>query len=88
MDPGLSEKLQKAGRNRVVDSHAVGAADDGRVALFKMALFGGAAETYALPADLAYWLIETIGRAVASDAIRDRRTDAAPGSPEAQQIAL
>ena len=88
MDHDLSVKLQKAGRNRVVVSHAVGAADDGRVALLKVALFGGAAETYALPADLAYWLIETIGRAVASGAIRDRRSDSGPGSPEARQIAL
>jgi hypothetical protein len=88
MDQGLSVKLQKAGQNRVVVSHAVGAADNGRVALLKVALFGGAAETYALPADLAYWLIETIGRAVAAGAIRGRRSDTASGSPEAQQIAL
>lgn len=66
----------------------MGAADDGGVALLKVALFGGAAETYALTADLAYCLIEAIGHAISAGAIRDRQADAPPGSPEAQQIAL
>lgn len=88
MAEDLQARLQAAGRGRVVVSHALGAADDGRAALLKVILFGGAVETYALPAALAYGLIDRIGQAVEAGAIRDRRADALPGSPEAQQIAL
>ena len=87
MDNGLSGKLRTAGRNRVVISHAVGASNDGRHALLKVALFGGGVELHTLPAGLAYWLIDRIGEAIAAGAIRDRRSDDA-GSPAAQQIAL
>ncbi len=87
MTGDLSAKLQKAGRNRVVVSHAVGAADDSRFALVKVALFGGAGEVYALPAGLAYWLIDRVAEAIQAGAIRDRRSEAEPGSPEAQQLA-
>jgi len=82
----LSVKLQKAGRTRVVVSHAVGAADDGRFALVKVALFGGGREVYALPAGLAYWLIDRMAEAIQAGAIGDRRPEAEPGSPEAQQL--
>ena len=84
----LQARMQAAGRSRVVVSHAVGAANDGRFALVKAALFGGAIETYALPAGLAYRLIDRIAEAVAADAIRDRRAAAEVGSPEAQQMAV
>jgi hypothetical protein len=83
----LSAKLQKAGRNRVVVSHAVGAADDGRLALIKLALFGGTAEVYALPAGLAYSLIDRVAEAIQAGAIKDCRAQAEPGSPEARQLA-
>jgi hypothetical protein len=88
LDNGLSGKLRTAGRNRVVISHAVGASNDGRHALLKVALFGGGVELHTLPAGLAYWLIDRIGEAIAAGAIRDRRADADAGSPAAQQIAL
>lgn len=88
LDQGLAEKFRNAGRNRVVVSHAVGAADDGRHALLKLALFGGGLELHALPAGLAYWLIDRISEATAAGAIKDRRSEAAAGSPEAQQLAL
>ena len=88
MDEGLSGKLRKAGRNRVVVSHAVGASNDGRYALLKVALFGGAIELYAVPAALTYWLIDRIAEAVAAGVIKDLRSTAAAGSAEAQQIAL
>ncbi len=88
LDQGLAEKLRNAGRNRVVVSHAVGAANDGRHALLKLALFGGGLELHAVPAGLAYWLIDRISEATAAGAIMDRRSDAAAGSPEAQQLAL
>jgi hypothetical protein len=84
----LAVKLQKAGRNRVVVSHAVGAADDGGCALVKVALFGGASEVHVLPAGLAYWLIDRIGEAVEAGALQDLRDAAEPGSPPAQQLAL
>jgi hypothetical protein len=80
--------LQKAGRNRVAISHAVGAANDGRYALIKAVLFGGAVELYALPAGLTHWLIDRIGEAVTAGAIRGRHPEAVPGSPEAQQLAM
>ena len=88
MDEDLSGKLRKAGRNRVVISHAVGASNDGRYALLKAALFGGAIELYAVPAALTYWLIDRIAEAVAAGALKDLRATAAAGSPAAQQIAL
>ena len=88
MDEKLSEKLRNAGRNRVVISHAVGASNDGRYALLKAALFGGAIELYAVPAAVAYWLIDRIAEAVAAGVLKDLRSTAATGSPEAQQIAL
>ena len=66
MDEDLSGKLRKAGRNRVVVSHAVGASNDGRYALLKAALFGGAIELYTVPAALAYWLIDRIAESVAA----------------------
>lgn len=84
----LAAKLQKAGRNRVVVSHAVGTADDGRCALVKVALFGGASEVHVVPAELAYWLIDRIGEAVQAGALKDLRDVAEPGSPPAQQLAL
>ena len=84
----LAAKLQKAGRNRVVVSHAVGAADDGSCALVKVALFGGASELYVLSAGLTYWLIDRIGEAIEAGALKDLRDVAAPGSPPAQQLAL
>jgi hypothetical protein len=88
LDGELRGKLSKAGRNRVVVSHAVGASNDGRYALLKLALFGGDIELYALPADLAYWLIGRIAEALDAGAIGDQRSIATAGSPEAQQIAL
>jgi len=88
LNEDLSEKLRKAGRNRVVVSHAVGASDDGRHALLKAALFGGAIELYTVPATVAYWLIDRIAESVAAGALKDLRSTAAAGSPEAQQIAL
>jgi hypothetical protein len=88
LDEDLSGKLCKAGRNRVVISHAVGASNDGRYALLKVALFGGDIEFYAVPTALTYWLIDRIAEAVAAGAIKDLRSTAAAGSPEAQQIAL
>ena len=88
MNEDLLEKLRKAGRNRVVISHAVGASNDGQYALLKAALFGGAIELYAVPAALAYWLIDRIGEAIEAGAIKDLRSTAATGSPEAQQLAL
>jgi hypothetical protein len=88
LDEDLSGKLRRAGRNRVVVSHAVGASDDGRYALLKAALFGGAVELYTVPAALAYWLIDRIAEAVAAGAIKDLRATVAAGSPEAQQIAF
>jgi hypothetical protein len=88
LDDGLSEKLRKAGRNRVVVSHAAGASHDGRHALLKVALFGGGVELHTLPAGWAYWLVDRVGEAIAAGAIRDRRADAEAGSPAAQQIAL
>ena len=87
MTDDLPAKLQKAGRNRVVVSHAVGAADDGRFALVKVALFGGGEEAYALPAGLAYWLIDRVAEAIQAGAIKDRRSESEPGSPEARQLA-
>lgn len=84
----LSAKLLRAGRNRVVASHAVGASNDGRYALLKIALFGGDIELHALPAGLAYWLIDRIAEAIEAGALKDLRSVAAPGSPEAQQVAL
>jgi hypothetical protein len=84
----LSAKLRKAGRNRVVVSHGVGAAHDGRHALIKVALFGRPIELYALPAGLAYWLIDRVAEAMEASAIKDRRSDAGAGSPEARQVAL
>jgi hypothetical protein len=88
VDEDLSGKLRKAGRNRVVISHAVGASNDGRYALLKAALFGGAIELYTVPAGLTYWLIDRIAEAVAAGALKDHRATVAAGSPEAQQIAL
>lgn len=88
MSEAIATMLQKAGRERVIVSHAAGASDDGRFALLKTRLFGGGTETYALPTNLAYWLIDNIDRAIAAGAIKDRRSDAVPGSPEAQQIML
>jgi hypothetical protein len=88
LDEDLSGKLRRAGRNRVVISHAVGASDDGRYALLKAALFGGAIELYAVPAALVYWLVDRIADAVAAGAIKDLRSTAVAGSPEAQQIAF
>ena len=88
MDEDLSGKLRKAGRNRVVVSHAVGASNDGRYALLKAALFGGAIELYTVPAAVTYWLIDRIAEAVAAGALKDLRATVAAGSPEAQQIAL
>lgn len=84
----LAAKLQKAGRNRVVVSHAVGAADDGSCALVKAVLFGGASELHVLPARLVYWLIDRIGEAVEAGALKDLRDAATPGSPPAQQLVL
>ena len=89
MDEDLSGKLRKAGRNRVVVSHAVGASNDGRYALLKAALFGGAIELYTVPAalnllaDRSDCRSDRGGRAQGSS-----RSAAATGSPEAQQIAL
>lgn len=88
MGEELEVKLQTAGRGRVVVSHAVGASNDGHFALVKTALFGGTIETYALPAGLAYWLIDRIAQAAEAGAIRDRRAEAEAGSPEAQQVSL
>jgi hypothetical protein len=80
--------MRTAGRNRVVISHAVGASNDGRHALLKAVLFGGAIELYSVSAALTYWLIDRIAEAVAAGTIKDLRSSAAAGSPEAQQIAL
>jgi hypothetical protein len=88
LDDELQGKLSKAGRNRVVVSHAVGASSDGRHALLKLALFGGDIELYALPTGLAYWLIGQIAEALDAGAIKDQRSIATAGSPEAQQVAL
>lgn len=88
MDERLKARLQQAGRDRIVVSHAVGAANDGRYALIKLVLFGGTTELHVLPAGLAYWLLDQLARAMAAGAITDRRSGAEPGSPEAQQIAL
>ncbi|MGH6891031.1 MAG: hypothetical protein ACREEP_02115 [Dongiaceae bacterium] len=88
MSDAIATILQEAGRERVIINHAAGASDDGRLALLKIRLFGDGTETYALLANLAYWLVDCLGQAVAAGAIKDRRSDAAAGSPEAQQIAL